>query len=208
VLQRFVHVAIEPKTYSKLVHLLLGLPLGTIWFGVLLTGLTLAASLVVFALVGIPLMLVMCYVSRAMGNVERMTANALLGTHLEPAGFGPHGHGNPWSRLRAMAEDRQRIREFAYLLLRFPAGVATFTIAIAALTVPITLALAPLAARIDHHEPFGSWSSGDDVEQLFRSPGAWAAVPIAGLLFVAALHLTNAVADICTRWTLHFLGQR
>ena len=197
---RFLQVVAEPQTYRNLAYLLLGLPLGTLWLSVLSTGLAVGASLLVVALTGIPFLLGVWYVSRAFANTERITANVLLGTDLGPAAFGPHGHGNPWRRLRALSADPQRIRELWYLLLRFPAGVATFTVAVTALTVPLSLAYAPLAARITGDEPFGDWSHSEQLERIFDSAWSWGAVPVAALVLLVSLHLTNAVARACARW--------
>ena len=205
-LRRFLHVGAERQTYRNIVYLLLGLPLGTIWFSVLSAGLAVGAGLLVVALVGIPILLGLWYVSRAFANTERMTANLLLGTALEPAPFGPHGRGNPWRRLRALTGDRRRARELGFLLLRFPAGVATFTLALTALGAPFALAYAPLAARIDGDEPFGSWSQGDRLERLFDSAWSWGTLPIAAIALLGSLHLTNAVARACARWASRSLG--
>jgi hypothetical protein len=205
-LRRFLHVGAEPQTYRNIVYLLLGLPLGTIWFSVLVAGLAVGAALLVVALVGIPILLGLWYVSRVFANAERMTANLLLGTDLAQEPFGPHGRGNPWRRLRALSGDRRRTRELAFLLLRFPAGVASFTLAVTALSVPFALAYAPLAARIDGDEPFGSWSQGDRLERFFDSAWSWGTLPIAVITLLVSLHLTNAVARACARWAARSLG--
>ena len=202
--RRFLHVVAEPQTYRNLGYLLLGLPLGTIWFSVLVSGLAVGAGLLVVALTGIPILLGMWYVSRAFANTERLAANALLGTRLELASFGPHGRGNPWRRLRVQAGDEQRRRELWFLLLRFPVGVATFAMTVTTLTVPFVLAYAPTAARIET-EPFGSWSHSDLLERIFDSPWGWGALPIAALMFVIGLHFTNAVAGACAQWVGHSL---
>ena len=48
-------------------------------------------------------------------------------------------------------------------MLRFPAGVATFTIAVAALTAPIIVAYAPIYARyVD--DSFGDWFWAPELE--------------------------------------------
>src|SRR3546814_15678788 len=55
--------------------------------------------------------------------------------------------GNLWVRFKGMSRDRARWREFCYLMLRFPAGIATFTLAVTALTAPVIVAYAPVSAR-------------------------------------------------------------
>lgn len=53
-LRRFLRVAARPQSYRHTAYLLLGLPLGTVWFTLLITALTVSVSLLVVALLGIP----------------------------------------------------------------------------------------------------------------------------------------------------------
>jgi len=72
----------QPDSYRNIAYLLIGLPLGTIWFTVLVTGVSVALSMLVIALLGIPMLLGLWYVTRSLANVERRVANALLGQHV------------------------------------------------------------------------------------------------------------------------------
>lgn len=201
-LGRFFGVVTRPDSYRSIAYLLLGLPLGTIWFTAIVTGVSVAAGLVVVALVGIPLLLGLWYVTRAFGNVERAVANALLGQDLPfapLAATGPSARGNPWARLRAMSAERDRRREAAYLLLRFPAGVASFTVATTALFAPLALAWAPVNARISDH-PFGDWALSARMEDAATSSWSWLLIPAGALLFIGAFHLLHALARASARW--------
>ena len=68
-----------PGISRRIAYLLLGLPLGTAWFTIVVTGLSVGLSMLVVALVGIPLLLMLWYVVRALANMDRMVANVLLG---------------------------------------------------------------------------------------------------------------------------------
>ena len=81
-LRRFLDVVAQPDSYRNIAFLLIGLPLGTIWFTVLVTGVSVALSMLVIALLGIPMLLGLWYVTRSLANVERRVANALLGQHV------------------------------------------------------------------------------------------------------------------------------
>ena len=48
-LRRFFGVVAQPDSYRNIAFLLLGLPLGTIWFSVLVTGASVAVSMIVVA---------------------------------------------------------------------------------------------------------------------------------------------------------------
>jgi hypothetical protein len=204
--RRLFRVVAEPQSYRNIAYLLLGLPLGTIWFSVLVTWLAVGVSLLVIALLGVPVLLAMWYAVRAFANVERATTNATLGTRLPMMPVGPHGHGNVWRRLRSLSVDRVRRRELGFLMLRLPAGIATFTAAVTALSVPLAVAWSPLAARYDGSERFGSWKYSARLDEICSSRWAWCFIAIGAGLLIAGFHLLNGLARVCARWTAHSLG--
>jgi hypothetical protein len=199
----YVSIVARPASYRRIAYLLLGLPLGTLWFTGLATAITTSISLLVVALVGIPMLWATGHAVRVFANVERRAAQALLDRDL-PAVPVVDSHGNVWQRLRAMSGDRDRWRELGYLLLRFPAGIATFTVAAAALTTPFALALAPIQARISDH-PFGDWALSSRMETAATSPWSWLLVPAGAATLVAAFHLLHRLAEACGAWTTAWL---
>ena len=203
--RRVVDVVARPQSYRNIAYLLLGLPLGTAWFAVLVTAVSTSVSLLVVALLGIPLLLATWYAVRAFADIERFVAGVLLGEHL-PAAPLPSGHrGNLWVRLKAMSAERDRWRELGFLALRFPAGVATFTVAVTAMTVPFVVAYAPIEARrVD--EPFGNWFWSGELERAAGSGWGWLLVPVGAGLLLAGFHLVNGVARLCGRWAAAWLG--
>ena len=206
-LRRTFGVVAQPQSYRNIGYLLLGLPLGTIWFAALISGLSVAASMVVVALLGIPLLWGMGYVTRWFANIERRTANALLDQQLEAAPVRSSDRGNVWTRFRSMTRDRARRRELAYLMLRFPAGIATFTAAVTALATPVMVAYAPFGARYGDKHPFGHWHLSPRMEHVASSsPWSGLLVPAGAGLMIAAFHLLNALAKACGRWTAAWLA--
>jgi hypothetical protein len=199
--RRVLGVVVRPQSYRNIAYLLLGLPLGTAWFSVLVTGVAVGASLVTAALLGIPVLLAMWYVTRACANVERATATTLLDAHVPLAPLAPPGKGNVWVRLRSLTSEHARWREVGFLLARFPAGIATFTIAVTALTTPVVVALAPFTARSGGEHPFGTWTQSWRIEDVAGSPWAWLLIPLGAALMVAAFHALNGLARACARWT-------
>lgn len=204
--RRIFGVVARPQSYRNIGYLILGLPLGTAWFTVLISGYTTAISMLVVALLGIPMLLGMWYVTRWSANIERSTATALLGRHLSPAPMTSPDRGNVWVRLRSMSRDRDRWRELGYLLLRFPVGIATFVAAVAALTTPVMVAYAPFNVRYVNDHPFGNWAQSARMEDIASSSWAWFLVPAGVGLLVASFHLLNALAGACGRWTTAWLG--
>lgn len=206
VVRRFFGVVARPDSYRNIAYLLLGLPLGTVWFTAIVTAVSTAASMVVVALVGIPMLVATWYLTRASANVERGVANWLLHTHVPYAPIASPHRGNFWVRLRAMSREPDRWREVGFLVLRFPAGIATFTAAVTALSAPLWIAWAPFHARIVHDAPFGTWFGSWRLEDVTESPWAWFLVPLGLLLLVVAFHALNGLARACARWTTDRLG--
>ena len=205
--RRVLGVVTRPDSYRNILYLLLGLPLGTIWFSVLVSGVSVAAGVLVVALLGIPMLWGLWYVTRSFANVERRVANALLGADLSLAPMDAPDRGNVWVRLRSMSRDRDRWRELAFLLLRFPMGIATFTAAVTALATPALVAYAPIVARREE-QPFGDWALSSTMEQVASgSPWSWGLVPFGALLLVASFHLINLMARVSARWATAWLGR-
>lgn len=205
-LRRFVAVVARPQSYLNLLYLLLGLPLGVAWFTILVTGASVGIAMIPVALVGIPLLLAMWYVSRGLANIERATVEALLDRDLPPVPFISRTRGNLWVRLRSLTTDRRRWREVAFLLLRFPVGIATFTVAVVALAVPGLMIYAPFDAHLGNPS-YGEWALSSNVDDAMSSPWSWSLVPVGVVLLIAAFHLVNALADACGRWATRWLGR-
>jgi hypothetical protein len=203
--RRIVGVVVDAQTYRNIAYLLAGLPLGIAWLAVLVSGVAVGASLVVVALVGIPLLLAMWYMVRAAANAERAVADRLLGGRRPLAPWSPPYHGNPWVRLRAMSAEPDRWRELRFLLARFPVGVATFTVAVTALATSAAVAFSPIACRLDNDREFGSWKYSTTVERFADSAWSWLMLPLGLVMMLTALHGLNAIARACGRWTTRAL---
>src|SRR3954452_21942701 len=102
---RFFGVAARPQSYRNIAYLLLGLPLGTLWFSVLVTVASVSLSMLVVALLGIPMLIGMWYAVRAFANVERAVTGTLLDEHVEQAPIASGVSGNLWARFKRMSGD-------------------------------------------------------------------------------------------------------
>lgn len=204
--RRYFGVVVRPDSYRSIAYLLLGLPLGTLWFAVLVTAVSIGLPMVVVALLGIPILWASWYAVRAFANVERLTTSALAGSGLPTAPISSSARGNVWRRLRTMSSEGLRWRELAYLLARFPAGVATFTVAVVAVTTPVVVAAAPFTARFGGEQPFGDNPASPTLEDVAGgSPWSWLLVPLGAVLLPAAFHLMNALTAACARWAAAWL---
>jgi len=163
---------------TTLLHNLLGLPLGIAYFVWFATGLSLGAGLAI-TLIGVPILTLVLASVRPLLAAERGMANALLGAEIPGAPLTPGGDGLV-ARFKAYWTDSASWRGIAYLLARFPVGLATFTVALTAFTAAACLIAAPLLVPLGSDAwDFGAWQIDTALESL-------PLVPLGLLTLVAA----------------------
>ena len=108
-------------------YLVLGLPLGILTFTIAVTGLSLAAGLMI-TLAGIPVLLATLLATRALAAAERKRAEWLLGTPV--AGRERPLSGSVWERTKTIVADPASWRDTLYSLILLPVGIFGFTVAV------------------------------------------------------------------------------
>lgn len=194
----FFGVATEPQSYSNIVYLLLGLPLGTFYFTILVTGFSLGVGLMALALVGIPILIGLWYLVRGLMGFERRLAINLLRIEIARIPLLPVEVGL-WTKFKAFMADRPTWIGIGYLFLRFVAGIATFTIAVTLIATSVGLAFSPTWAWASSELEWGSWT-------FDPFPWSFLGVPIGVIGFIVSLHALNALARLCGRWARASLG--
>jgi hypothetical protein len=162
-----VEPLVTTRAYRALTHHLLGLPLGTVYFTWLVTGLALGLGLAV-TLIGIPILTLVLASVRPLLAGERALANSLLDADVPAAPLAPGGDGL-WGRFKAYWTDSASWRGMAYLFARFPIGIATFTVAVTAYAVALGLIAAPLLAPLGGLD-LGFWDPSTVAEGLALMP--------------------------------------
>jgi len=143
-LVRALRAPFEAQTWKETTHLLLNMPFGIATFTIIVTGFALGFGMLI-TLVGIPILIAMLYVSRAMGTVERVRAGLLLDLDV-PRPYRPDPPRDKWWRpFVSRATDPGTWTEIVYHLLLLPVGVITFTIVVTFWAVGGALLLAPIA---------------------------------------------------------------
>ncbi|OAI44007.1 hypothetical protein AYO38_10185, partial [bacterium SCGC AG-212-C10] len=204
-LRRFFGIASEYRAYLRVAYLLLSFPLGVAYFVLLVTFISTGAGLAI-TLVGIPLLIATVYGWCALGSVERVTANALLGTEIVPIRF-PGETGPFWSTIRIKARLGNLLtwRILAWLFIRFPQSIGGLVLASAFLAWPATMLLSPILYRVP-----GSTSADSGMDFLFwdidRFWESMVLVALSPLMFVAGLHIMSWYARLSGRLTALFLG--
>lgn len=195
----FFGVIAKPQSYRNILYLLLGLPLGTLYFTALVTGGSVGLSMLVVALLGIPILIGLWYVIRGFMAFERGLAVGLLDVEIAPLPPAPPVTGGLWQRFKALWADRPTWLGISYLLLRFPVGVATFTVAVTLVSTSLGLAFAPTYAWTNDEQTWGSWT-------FDPFPWSFALIPVGIVLVFVSLHVMNAIAAACARWARASLG--
>nr|WP_199522766.1 sensor domain-containing protein [Haloferax sp. Atlit-4N] len=226
-IQSIVAIPLRPQTYLHLLYVGLAFPLGIAYFGILVTGFSIAVPLSVIV-VGIPLLIVTLLIVRGLGAVERLLANLLLDTDIAAPTY-PFRNGSVLDRVRALIVNRRTWIECGYLLLKFPIGIGVFVFLVTGLTMSITFLATPMfydepGQRIglfladpvtltpSLSIPWGNVLVG---AEFAVTVSEWAVNSLADALFFSAvgailllltLHIVNFVAWFSRQYTRTLLG--
>lgn len=131
------------RFFPNLVYLLIGMPFGILYFVVLITGYALGAGLAI-TVIGLPILVSMIFVTYMLGDLERVTTSKLLGLKISKPEARPARTNSARSILTEQLRNLDFWKELAYLLVKMPLGVVTFTIALTLVTLTLSLIAAPL----------------------------------------------------------------
>jgi signal transduction histidine kinase len=146
----------DRRQWRERAYLLLGLPLGALWFG-LIVALYLSGIAAQFLLIGVVFLTVAQLLLRPIGRFERFLVGGLLGGHVpapEPLRF-RRSAGRWWApwlnlgrRSAAAFLDGHSWRVLAWTLLRFVIGPLGFVLVTVEVLLPLVLVAAPFAVVV------------------------------------------------------------
>ena len=211
----FFGVVADPQSYLNVLYLLLAFPLGIGYFVFLVTGTSLAVGLAIIW-VGIPILLIVLVVSWALCQFERALAVMLLKEDIPPmaredrsagAGAGVSGLSieerlfvSVWRRLKAHLANRLTWTGIVYLLLKFPAGIASFVVVVTLVSLTFAFVGAPLYYGVDDGIDLGVWQ----IDMLWEA----AILSVAGVfLGFISLNVMNVAAFLSGRLARVMLGR-
>lgn len=187
---------ISLRGWRAVTHHLLGLPLGTAYFIWFVTSISLGLGLAI-TLIGIPILTVALASVRPLLAVERGLANALLDAKIAPLGLAPRAEG--WlGRLKAYWTEATTWRGIAYLVARFPVGLATFIVTVVTFSVALYLIAAPVAAPIDGVE-LGFWEPDTVLEGLALLPPGLVLLVASGWISEGMAVVSRELARLAAR---------
>ncbi len=193
---------VSPRTWLAMTSHLAGLVVGLAVFVVVVVGLSLGSSLLVLALVGLPLLGLTLRVTSWFAAAERARVALMLGVRI-PVWPAESRAGYRWGivpRRRTLTE-RATWGEIGYALLRLPVSAVAASLSLWTWAASLVLLTLPLYNR---YLPSGGAKIGDVV---FRGAPAMASAAAAGLaLMLVASQLTRGFGRADARLSRWLLG--
>lgn len=131
-------------TYARALYLLMGLPLGVLYFTLLVTAISLGAGLLIIW-IGVPILVGTVIAWRAVGTFERLLLSGMVGADIDPPPRKIESSMSLGEKTRTLFSDSYTWRSLGWLLLRFPLGIAGFVIVVVLVSVSVSLLGAPVA---------------------------------------------------------------
>jgi signal transduction histidine kinase len=196
---RFIRPIFDSRTYSRILYLLLALPLGVIEFTVLVTAISFGFGTAV-TLIGIPVLIGTVWAWRWLAELERSLIGRLVGVDI-PSPYRPDPTGGRWwRRVAARLADPATWKDLAFLLLPLPLGIVSFTVAVTVLGLGLGFLFAPAY--------YWALSSGDAIAaiEIDTLGEALAVVPLGALILLVGIPGLSALARLYGWLAAQLLG--
>jgi signal transduction histidine kinase len=195
----FIRQTLNARTWTRILYLLLALPLGVVEFSVLVTAISFGFGTAI-TLIGIPVLVATIWIARWLANLERSLIGRLVGVEI-PSPYRPDPVGGRWwRRITARLADPATWKDLAFLLLQLPLGVLSFSVTVAVFGFGLRLLTAPFFYR-----PLsdGDWIAWIDINSL---GGALAVVPVGALILLFGIPALAALARLYGWLAAQLLG--
>ncbi len=138
-------VFVDPRVYKALLYMILSLATGIAYFTIVVTGLSTAGGMLVL-IIGIPLLLLVLGLVRAMALFEGRLVEVLLGTRMPRRPRAEPPNAGFVQRILFWVKDGRTWASMAYMILMLPLGIIYFTVAVTGIAVGLGLITTPLWA--------------------------------------------------------------
>ncbi len=133
----------DGRTWLRILYLFLAFPLGLLYFVVLVTGWSVGLSLAI-VIIGFPILVLTLLCWLLFARVERELAIHLLGAKVRPMTVPDPTPRTTWQRLLETLSDPVTWKSLVYVLIEFPFGTLSFTLALTLLSISVSLVLYPV----------------------------------------------------------------
>jgi uncharacterized membrane protein len=144
---RFFGIILDPSAWGALFYMLLALATGTVYFTIVVTGLSLSFGLAIL-IIGVPFALLFLAVVRAISLAEGRMVEGLLGERMPRRPRTAGSQGNLWERIKSWLTDYRSWTTMLYMVLQLPLGVIYFTTVVTALALSVATFMLPIAQMV------------------------------------------------------------
>jgi uncharacterized membrane protein len=209
---RFFGVFLDPRAYTSLFFMFLALATGIIYFVLAVTGLSLSVGLSVL-IIGIPFFLMFMAVCRVVSLAEGRLIEAMTGARMPRRPVYQGAARGFWARTGEMLKDRRTWTTIAYFLSMLPIGIIYFVLAVAGLSISLTLIALPITVVLSQAGWFGITASEifatAQPEWIFNTGLAIPILGLAGLLLLTSLmHLARGIGRLHAMYAKSMLVAR
>jgi uncharacterized membrane protein len=209
---RFFGVFLDPRAYTSLFFMFLALATGIIYFVLAVTGLSLSLGLSVL-IIGVPFFLMFMAVCRVVSLAEGRLIEAMTGARMPRRPVYQGAARGFWARTGEMLKDRRTWTTIAYFLSMLPIGIIYFVLAVAGLSISLTLIALPITVVLSQAGWFGVTAteifSTAQPEWIFNTGFAIPILGLAGLLLLTSLmHLARGIGRLHAMYAKSMLVAR
>jgi signal transduction histidine kinase len=182
--RRFFGAPFSVATYKHVAYLLVGFPVGLVYFIALVVGVSLGIGLAIIW-VGLPILLATLAAWRMAAGFERLLARILLDLRIpSPAHMAPGL--TAWQRVKLLVRDPVTWKSLVFVALKLPLGLVGFLVVVGLGFVTLVLAFAPAIVAFTPVTFFG-WIMNTPAEAVPM-------VPVGVLGLILLLNLVNGLA--------------
>ena len=189
----------DPRTYGRILYMLIALPLGVAEFCVLVTAISFGVGTAI-TLIGIPVLIGTVWAWRWMAQLERGLIARLVGVEI-PSPYRPDPAAEHWwSRVAGRFSDPATWKDLAFLLLQLPLGILSFTVVVTVLGIGLGALFAPAYYWA---LPDDTWLTAIHVDTLGE---AIAVLPIGAVVLLAGIPALSLLGRLYGWFASQLLG--
>ena len=190
---------LDARTYTRILYMLLALPLGVAEFSFLVTAISTGFGTAI-TLIGVPILIGAMWAWRWIADFERRLIGRLVGVEI-PSPYRPEPEGARWwRRVAARAADPATWKDLAFLLLQLPLGVVAFSVTVVVLGTGLGALFAPVL----------EWALPDDARiawlEIDTLAESLALVPVGALVLLVGIPGLSALGRLYGWLAAQLLG--
>lgn len=191
----FFNVITKKQTYLNLVYLLISLPLGILYFTLIITGISTGLGLII-TLIGIPLLILMSFIWYWLGTFERTINTSLLNIKIKPSLSRAFKQKTFFKKIETHLKEPITWKSLAYTIIKFPIGIISFVLLTVLLSLSLGLMISPLLYNLSLAYPSFEFATINGIQIISSIWQAWGLTIIGIFFLLISLHILNKLAQI------------